>query len=139
MFTCVKGQQIVEWYPKLASTALAIGTVVRPNGSGFLTNAVAATTRVYGVLAKDIVAADSDYATANKVPVIVPRGDNEFEADVTGTLTTAMIGEKRDLDATGLLVDAAGTSHGQVTITAFISASKCRCKINANFVFSNAV
>lgn len=132
-----RGRSVIEYWPKKASTTMTANSFVRPDGSGFLTNASAASTRILGVLMVNIASTDSDFASTTKVPVTVPLGDCDFEVDVTGTLTTAMVGENRDL-SDALLVDAAGTSHNQVTIKEFISATKAIVKINGSYVYKNA-
>lgn len=86
----------------------------------------------------NVTSTDSDYAANTRIPVLLPQETNEFEADVTGTLTTTMEGANRDL-STALVVDAGGTSHNQVTITKFLSSSKAMVKINSVYSYENAV
>lgn len=136
-FILKKGPVVIEYWPKKASTTMTANSLVQPDGSGFLTNATAGSTKIFGLLQINIASTDADFASTTKVPVIIPQDTNEFEADVTGTLTTAMVGETRDLSS-ALTVDAAGTSHNQVTIAAFISATKAMVKINGAYSYKNA-
>ena len=128
-FKKVKGKSLMEYWPKTASTTLTNGYMARA-ASGTLTVAAETSLSLLGVIKKTITSTDSDFAGVTKIPVEVPLDDCEFEADVVGTLTTAMVGELRGLKTAGDGVDAANTTNDQVLITAFISSSKCRCKIN---------
>lgn len=129
----------VDWFPKKASTAIANNAALTFDGSGAVTIAVAASTRIAGLNIKTIASGDSDYASTTKVPVIVPSTDAIFEADViTGTLTTAMVGNQYDL-ASSLGVDVTATAHKQVTVVGFISASKALVRFTGAYLFANAV
>jgi len=135
MFKKISGPSIVKWWPKKASTTITVGSLTSPDGSGAATVATAGGLAILGACLKAIVSTDSDFASNTSIPIELALPSCEFEADVTGTLTTAMIGEKRGLTASGTIVDATNTTNDQVTITAFISASKCRCVINENFLY----
>uniref|UniRef100_A0A6H1ZI22 Uncharacterized protein n=1 Tax=viral metagenome TaxID=1070528 RepID=A0A6H1ZI22_9ZZZZ len=138
MFKKIKGKALTEWWPKAASVTVTItGTLLAPDGSGAATVCTATALRILGVSLKSIASTDSDFASNTKIPVEVPLDDCEFEADVTGTLTTGMIGELRGLTASGTVVDATNTNNDQVTITGFISATKCRCKINEAYQYAD--
>jgi len=131
-FTLAKGDAKVMWFPKVASTAIAVGDLLYADGSGAVQPADSTSGDHIGVCMKTIAATDSDYASTTMIPVLVPYDDTEFEVDVdTGTaLTTAMVGNRYDLtDANSLNVG--GTSKKVVTITKFISATKALVKINA--------
>lgn len=136
-FILRKGRAVVEYWPKKASTTITANSLLAFD-TGTVTPASASTTRVGGIALVSVASTDSDFAANTRIPVLLPQEDNEFEADVTGTLTTAMVGEARDL-STALLVDAAGTSHNQVTITKFLSSSKAMVKINSAYSYENAV
>lgn len=124
----VKGRERMESMPKVASTAIAYGAILTSNGSGYLTNASASSTLIFGISRKAVVSTDADYASTTQLPFLAITGEGEYEVDVvTGTLTTAMIGNYYDLaDSTG--IDVTGTSHKQFLVTGFISATKARGK-----------
>lgn len=139
-FKHVSGPALMSYWPKTASTALTINTLVTPS-SGALVTAVTATTNILGVLQRTVASSDSDYASTTKVPVLVPTPDTEFEVDLTGTTTFAatFVGTQVDIDGTGAYVDATATSHKQCTIIRQgSSTSKAIVKINGAFLFKNA-
>lgn len=138
-FTLKTGKPEVEWYPKTASTAISANAVLEQDGSGAVNPADSADTSLFGVSLRAVVAADSDYATAGaQIPVLVMNPSCTWEADVTtGTATAAMVGLRRDLD-TSLGINVNGTSHNQVTIVGFISASKVVVRFNSSYQFVNA-
>ena len=133
MFIPRRGHFHIEWYPKIASTAIAIGDLLYADGSGAVQPADATSGDHIGICLKVIAATDDDYASTTSIPVLVPNDSTaEFEVDVdTGTaLTTAMVGSRYDLtDANSLNVG--NTSKKVVTITKFISATKAWVKINS--------
>lgn len=136
-FSLYRGKAQVKFYPKTASTALANGDLVQLS-SGKLIKATTTSLLHCGVVLRDVVATDADYASTTSLPVLVPNDDTEFLVDVgTGTLTTAMVGETHDLtDADSIDVTAA--AKDVVTITGFVSASKAIVKINSNIAYKNA-
>lgn len=133
-FLISTGNTQIDYFPKKASTAIAMGDALTFDGSGFATKAVAATTRVIGASLRVVVAADADYASTTAIPVIVPTTDTVFVADVgTGALTTAMIGNQYDLkDSTA--IDVTASAHKQVTVVGFISATKALVKFTGNYL-----
>jgi hypothetical protein len=133
MFKRISGKPKVEWYPKDASVAFANGGLVYWNGTGEIIPADATSGEHCGIILRDVVATDADYATAlAKVPVDCPSSDDIFEVDVeTGTLTTAMVGNKYDLVADGDAIDVNATSKKVVLVVGFVSATKALVKINA--------
>lgn len=137
-FTLKTGKPEVEWFPKTASTAIGIGAVLEADGSGAVNPADSADTSLFGISLKSVASTDSDYATTNAIPVMVLNPSCTFEADViTGTATAALIGTQCDL-ASSLGVDVTATSHKQVTIVGFISASKVVVRFNGSYQFRNA-
>lgn len=134
MFVLNTGNTQIDYFPKKASTVIAMNSALTFDGSGFVTNAVAASTRVVGTSLRVTASTDADYASTTLIPVIVPSTDSTFIADVgTGTLTTAMIGNQYDLkDATS--IDVTATSHKQVTVVGFISSSKAIVKFTGNYL-----
>lgn len=138
MFKRASGKPNIEWYPKAASTAFANGNLTYWNGSGALIPADATSGDHAGVIQREVVATDSDYADTNKVPVDVADPTDIFEVDVeTGTLTAAMIGNKYDLVADGDAIDVSATSKQVVTVVGFISATKALVRINSMIAHGN--
>lgn len=132
MFKRYSGKPKIEWMPKKASTAFANGGLTYADGSGALQPADATSGMHFGVIQREVLATDDDYATTNKVPVDVCTAEDIFEVDVkTGTLTTAMVGNQYDLHADGDGIDVTATSKKVVTVVGFISASKALVKVNA--------
>jgi len=133
MFKRISGRPKVEWYQKDASVAFANGGLVYWNGTGEIIPADATSGDHAGVILRDVLSTDDDYATSlAKVPVDVPTTEDIFEVDVeTGTLTTAMVGNQYDLVADGDAIDVTATSKKVVTIVGFVSSSKALVKINA--------
>ena len=130
MFKRVSGKPRLSYWPKKASTAFTYGALVYPDGSGAIQPADSTSGEHIGVIMQTIASTDSDYASTTKVAVDECGEDDIFEADVTGTLTTAMVGTYLDL-STSLVVNAAATSKKVVLCVGFISASKGLFKITA--------
>jgi len=135
-FRKFKGKTKTEWFPVTTSTALAKGTLVEFT-SGLIAAADADETAggVRGVLAKDIVAGDADYASARKVPILVPVEKHVvWEADATGTFVATDIGAEYGISDSGT-VDKAETTTVHFLVTEFVSATKVRgyLKINGSF------
>jgi hypothetical protein len=136
MFVRLTGKPNIEWYPKKASTAFAVGDLVYADGSGAIQPADSTSGDHIGIIMKDVASTDSDYASTTKVPVDVPRDGDEFVVDVgTGTFTAAMVGSRYDLKDENE-IDVSATSKKVVTVTRFISSSKAVVKINS--MISNA-
>lgn len=133
MFKRISGSPKVEWYAKDASVAFANGGLVYWNGTGEIIPADATSGQHCGVILRDVLSTDADYATSlAKVPVDVPTTEDIFEVDVeTGTLTTAMVGNQYDLVADGDAIDVSATAKAVVTVVGFVSASKALVKINS--------
>jgi hypothetical protein len=133
MINRATGKENIEWYAKDASVAFANGGLVYWNGSGEIIPADATSGDHAGVILRDVLATDEDYATSlAKVPVDVPTASDIFYADVkTGTLTTAMVGNQYDLHADGDGIDVTATAKKVVTVVGFVSATKALIKINA--------
>lgn len=131
MFERKNKKHNIEYWPKKASVAFAIGDLVYADGSGAIQPADSTSGNHIGVILKEVLATDADYALNTMVPIDVADPNDEFIVDVgTGTLTTAMIGTYRDLtDADSINVSA--QSKNVVLITGFVSATKAVVKINA--------
>ena len=130
MFKRASGKPNIQYFPKVASTAYTNGSLVNA-ASGAILAADSTSGDHLGILMRDVVSTDGDYAAASLVPVDVPSDTDVFEVDVTtGTLTTAMIGGFYDLtDHLGINVSAQAKSV--VQIVGFISASKAFVRINS--------
>lgn len=122
----------MEWYPKKASTAFAIGDVVYPDGSGAIQPGDSTSGEHMGVVMKDVASTDSDYASTTKIPVDAIDPNDIWEVDVgNGTATAALVGTYIDLHDKDS-VDVAATSKKVVFVVGFISATKLLVKINAS-------
>ena len=102
----------IQWLPKTASTAFSKNSVVGWS-SNLLVNAA---TEIAGVIKRDVVSTDSDYASASAVPVEVWNPLATYYADVTagGPATASNIGSKYDIDTSTspyLGINLGGTSN----------------------------
>ena len=94
------GEPNIHPFAKAASTVFAFNDVVTKNASGLLVRASATTPRsaIVGLIQRDVLATDSDYASEVLVPVDVLGPKDEIEFDVqTGTLTQALCDQFFDL------------------------------------------
>lgn len=88
----VSGTPNVQQFLKTASTALDAGGLVTL-ASGQLIKAVTNVPNILGICKETIASTDADYATVRPVSVDMIDGDDVIQADVTGTLTAAMVGD----------------------------------------------
>ena len=133
----IKGKWIFKHIQKDASVTFTYGDLVAIT-NGELTTATAQSTKHLGIIMTSVTSGDSDFASGTKVAVAVPTEPScEFEATVTGTLTTAMIGNGYDLTSAGL-VNVSGTTYKVVTCKGFISTDKGRFSLNSNLDFADA-
>ena len=130
MFKRISGKPRLEWYNVAASIAISYGGLVYPDGSGNIIKADSTSGNHLGVALRAIATTDSDYTSAKKIPVDVVGEDDVFEALVTGTLTTAMVGNFYDL-SDELTVNVGATSKKVVLCVGFISATLGLFKISA--------
>lgn len=134
-FQIWSGETMVNWYPKVASTAYSQNSMVRFNGSGAVamaTNSAGQNPFVGIYIRTAITSASSDYADTTKVPVIIPNSDAIFLAPVvTGTLTTAMVGTYVDLDATSVGINVNSSTQDAILVVGFVSATLALVKINS--------
>lgn len=121
----------MAWFPKKASIAIDVGDLMYPDGSGAIQLADSTSGEHLGISLKKVVSTDSDYASNTMIPVDECGQDDIFEADVNGTLTTAMIGNYYDLTDEAN-VNVAAQSKKVVLCVGFISATKGLFKITAN-------
>lgn len=131
MFKRLNGEPNIQYMPKAASTAFANGDLTYANGSGFIIPADSTSGNHMGIILRDVLSTDSDYADNTQVPLDVPKPTDLFEVDVdNGDLATTDIGNFADLDAAGS-IDPDATSKNVVVIVGYISASKAIVRINA--------
>jgi hypothetical protein len=94
------GEPNIQPYKKVASVAFAFNDVVAKNSSGFLVKATATTPRseIIGLIQREVLSTDADYADNTMVPVDVIKEEDEVVADVgTGTAVQSMVGKRFDL------------------------------------------
>jgi hypothetical protein len=120
---------------KTASTAMSVGQVLITSSGQLTPAANTSVANIVGLSMKVIAATDSDYASETALEVEQIDLDAVYEADVYGTLTTAMIGNSYDLSnsagSSGAThVNVGGTSYKQVKVVGFISASKALVQFN---------
>ena len=129
----VKGRTKVISLDRSASVTFTKNSLVYFNGSGYVIPADSTSGDHIGVVLESVASTDSDFATSGAIQIEVPMDKQcEIEADVTGTLTAALVGTTMDL-STALVVNQGGTSKNVVTCTKFISATKGRFVLNATF------
>jgi len=140
-FIHVQGPAATEGHGKVASTLIAVGSVLGFRANGFVSQAWVESTRIAGVATKKIAAADDDYANNTVVPVIIPGEEDVFEATVSGTATQANVGKQYDLTltvaGTAQAVNLSGTTYKVVTVVGFINSSTILVKFNGNYVYAN--
>ena len=138
-FTQANGRSYTIWLPKAASTVFSVGDLVQPNGTGEITRATTTSNVHLGVIQKNVVATDSDYASTTLVPVTFPVDDTEFFVSVgTGTATEAIIGTFIDL-ATASSVDVTASAVDAVLVTGVISGTVVKVKLNSMASYKNAI
>lgn len=125
------GKPKLEWLPKAASTAMTYGALAKMDGTGHVVNGNATSGDHVGIIMRKVVSTDADYALNSKVPVDFLSPEDTVIADVSGTLTAAMVGNAYDLTSAGDTVNVAAQSKKVVTCVGFISATKGYFKVNA--------
>lgn len=124
-----KGTKI-EFHEKLASTAFAFNDLVYIDSAGYVAPAVDGALFVsLGLIQKTVASTDSDYASATRVPVLVPGPDAEFRCDVgTGTAAQADVGTWADVDD-HLTVDVDDSTYDIFYVTKIVSTSVVLAKM----------
>lgn len=133
MFIRTKGAPKYEVFPKVASTAFAVGDLVCFNGSGAVTPAVAGTTTGFvGICKKLVTSADADYASTTLIPIDVNlTGDSEFEVDANGAITSALIGTYKDIITNAGQISNSVTTNSHTIVTGVGSTStKAKVRIH---------
>lgn len=131
MIKRISGHPKLEWLPKAASTAMTYGALGKMDGSGHVVNGNATSGDHVGIIMRAVLSTDDDYALNSKVPVDFLSPEDVVEADVTGTLTTAMVGNRYDLTSAGDTVNVGAQAKNVVTCVGFISATRGLFKVNA--------
>jgi hypothetical protein len=127
-----RGCNAINAHKKAASETFSFNDVVYKNSSGYLTKAVATTPRnlLLGLIQREVLSTDSDYASNTDVPVLEFPSDPDAEFDMpveSGTPTQAYEGRFVDLNSEdGVNVDAQIVKCFK--ITRFISATVVRGK-----------
>lgn len=102
----VSGQSNVINLPKKASQAFTAGALVAADSTnGQVVPASASSSTVLGIIKETIATTDADYATQRPAMIDALGYDAVIQMDVTGTLTTAMVGQYLKL-STSLVADA---------------------------------
>lgn len=124
MFKRKNDKHNIAYFQKKASTLFTNGGLCSVDSSGFLIPGNATSVQHVGVIMRDVLATDSDYATAVVyVPVDMCRPNDSFIADVSaGTVAQTLVGEYHDLDSTGAKVDASANSVKQVFVVGVLTA-----------------
>lgn len=132
MFRRQSGRPNVQYFKKAASTAFANGALVYFNGTGEIIPADTTSGAHIGVILREVLATDDDYASETYVPVDVIDATTRLEVDVTnGDLAAADVGNTCDIEAGGASIDPDLSAKDVVTIVDFISASKAVVIVNA--------
>ncbi len=130
MIKRVSGCPNIERYPAPTSQLFGNNELVYADGSGAVIPADSTSGMHFGITKEAITATDPRYTTAGKISIDVLDDNDIFEADVNGTLTTAMVGNFYDLTDAGN-VNVAATSKKVVLCVGFISATKGLFKLNS--------
>lgn len=127
------GDHKLRYSVKAASTVFANGGVVQPDGAGAVIPATATSMVHMGVIMRDVLATDADYATVGvRVPIDVCEEGEEFIADVVnGPAVASMEGKLFDLNATGDSVDVSSQVHKVVTVIKVLSPLKVVVTLNS--------
>lgn len=132
-FTQRKGRAYTQYYPKAASTAIAVGDLMYANGTGEVTPATTTSDHHVGISQVEVTASTTGtylYSNTAMIPVTVPVDDSEFLVDVgTGSATEAIIGTFVDLAAAGT-ADVSASSVDALFVTEVISATQIVVKVN---------
>lgn len=121
-----KGKVKTEWFPVTTSTAFSKNSLVEWT-SGLIAVADDNDVDFAGVMKKAIASTDSDYATARKVPVLVPVEKHVvWEVDAAAaTFVAADLGTEFGF-STALLVDRTDTTNDAFRLTEVVSSSLVR-------------
>lgn len=117
--TQVKGEYKIGSGKKSASETFEFNDAVTTNSSGYLTKASASTPRsqIAGLIQRDVLATDADYAQNTVVPINEFDEDAEFDMPVeAGTPAQSMVGKAYDLNSEdGISLQKQVKKHFKVT------------------------
>lgn len=126
-----RGNFHVEYFPKTASTAFAIGDAVSilptAAGAGTLIKTTSTSPSITGIILKKVASTDADYASTTLVPVLVGDVDAIWQAATTGAATTD-IGEFVDA-ADAVSLNVASYTYGVAEVKEVLSATSVLVKI----------
>ena len=130
-----QGKYKYQWHPKKVSTIFTIGALVDII-DGYI-DICAITRRSHsGVIQKTVVSGDSDYATATRLPIMVP-GDPTFKFKVsvlsTDTAVATDVGNFFDIGGTpvGIDVTRATSDDDAFLVSDFFGANSVGGHLNA--------
>ena len=120
----------IEFFQKKASQAFSFNDLVYVDSNGFLDLAADGANFVpLGLIQKAIASTDSDYASATRVPVLVPGENAEFLCDVsTGSAAQTDVGEWIDIDDEDS-VDVSASTYDIFFVTGVVSATQVIAKM----------
>lgn len=128
MIKRISGAPNIHPHAKAASTVFAFNDVVAKDSTGYLVRATAATPRseIVGLIQREVLSTDADYASNTLVPVDEIDERDEVEFDVqTGTLTQALVDQAFDL-ADQDAVDVTKQQVKAIRVRRVISTTKGR-------------
>jgi hypothetical protein len=130
MIVRTNDEALILPFKKKASETFSDGDLVTTDVSGYLTKAVAGTTKakLLGSIVGDVLATDADYAqnTDKLVDVFTSCYEDVFIADVgTGSMTQALVNTYCDLKDKSS-IDVTASAIGCVKLLRFISATKAK-------------
>jgi len=129
-----------------ASTAIATGALLAPNGTGELIPATATSDQISGISVKKVASTDSDYASIKQTVVVNLDDVQLLLADVeAGTVTEAMEGTYVDLQSS-LGLNVAASANDNFFVTKVVNTTggafglgQVIGRVNSNATYKNAV
>lgn len=135
MISPYRGRFHTEWYPKTASEVFTVNDVVFLSSGYVKTFADDADSQPIGLVQKVVVATDSDYASATRVPVLVGDPNAEYLCDIgTGTGAQSYVGTWVDADGTydDTKIDVSASTYDVWKVVKHISTTQAVCKMASN-------
>ena len=128
----LRGKFHIEWYPKTASTAFAIGDMVTvlhtAAGVGYLAKVTSASPSVIGTIQKTIASTDSDYASTTYVPVLVGDADAEWLCTTTTNGGQTEVGQFIDASDEVTLDGGTAYTYGIALVSQYFSTTSLGVK-----------
>jgi hypothetical protein len=133
-FKLYTGPTQMEYFPKKASIAFAIGDLVLLDANGQIDKATSTTDDHIGVIMEKVTSDMATYATNAKVQVMIPEQKTQFRVPVgTGTAAATNVGEYLNL-TDEKSVDVTTGANRAVLCTKVLSAGEVVVKINSTAV-----